>query len=459
MAPRLARANGAFPDSQSILTPADRPQEIILVTNFGLVTTTDGGQTWLWSCEQDGNALGVLYQMTPLPRNRLLAVTNQNLGYSDDVSCGWQIAGGAVTGQSVTDAYLDPVSGTRVLAIAVANQIYSVFPSTDAGTTFGPALYQAAAGQTITGVEIAQSDPNVVYVALRASTGAPLLGRSSDGGAHFTLNDLSAALGTGLLRIIAVDPQDPNRVLMRFLSANDESIALTTDGGVTATKPVTVNGDFNSYTRLPSGTILIGGVIEYSTKPGLFRSRDRGATFEQVANPPAIRALSQRGGTVFAAADNFGDGYALGTSGDEGTTWQALMTYADVKAINPCLKAACQATCDAEVSVSLWTADVCSADAPVSTGTAGTGGSGQGGRGGSSGSAGTTGSAGASGAGGTGGTAPPKHGGGCAVAPVAPGAACLLTLLALGVATARRRRRGARSSLRGRYAHMRIRLK
>jgi hypothetical protein len=44
---------------------------------------------------------------------------------------------------------------------------------------------------------------------------------------------VSADLGTGLLRIIAIDPQDPNRVLMRFLGANDQSLALTTDGGTT----------------------------------------------------------------------------------------------------------------------------------------------------------------------------------------------------------------------------------
>jgi hypothetical protein len=445
IAPASARANGAFPDSESILTPADRPQEIVLVTNFGLITTADGGQTWLWSCEQDGNALGVLYQLTPLPRNRLLTVTNQNVGYSDDGSCGWQVGAGALAGQSVTDAYLDPVNGTRVLAVAVANQIYSVYPSSDAGATFGPAIYQAAAGQTITGVEIAQSDSNVIYIALRSATGAPLLGRSTDGGAHFTLNDLGANLGTGLLRIIAVDPQDPSRVLMRFLSSEDESIALTTDGGMTASKPVTVNGDFNSYTRLPSGTILIGGVIEYSTKPGLFRSRDRGTTFEPVDNPPAIRALSQRAGLVYAAADNFGDGYALGTSSDEGTTWQALMTYADVKAINPCLKTACQTSCEAQVSVDLWTEDVCSADAPGSTGTAGTGGTGQAGHGGSSGTGGTTGT------GGTGGAPPPKHGG-CAIAAGGQGVACVVTMLAFAIAAVRRRRRPA-------YAHIRIRLK
>jgi MYXO-CTERM domain-containing protein len=436
-ATRPARANGAFPDSESILTPADRPQDILLVTNFGLVTSADGGATWLWSCEQDANQLGSLYQLTPAPRNRLLALANQGLVYSDDRSCGWQTGGGAIAGQSITDAFLDPVSGTRVLAIGVASQVFSLFPSTDVGTTFGPAIYQAAAGQNMTGVEIARSDANIVYIALRSSEGAPLLGRSTDGGAHFALEDLSADLGTGLLRIIAIDPQDPNRVLLRFLGANDESIALTVDGGMTARKPVTVNGYLNSYVRLSNGTILVSGLVNFSTTPGLFRSRDQGNTFEQVPGPPAIRALSQRNGLVYAAADNFGDGYAIGTSSDEGTTWTALMTYAEVKAISACLKASCQMTCAAEVGLSLWTADVCAADPPA-TGTGGVGGSsGLAGQGGGGGSGGTT------GRGGAGAQPPPKHGG-CAVGGATDAAPAVLPLvlllLALAVGARRRRR-------------------
>ena len=281
------------------------------------------------------------------------------------------------------------------------------------------------------GVEIAQSDGNIVYLAMRTSAGAPLLGRSTDGGAHFTINDLSASLGTGLLRIIAVDPQDPNRVLMRFLGTDDQSLALTVDGGASATKPVTVNGFFNSFTRLPSGTILVSGVVEYSTTPGLFRSHDRGTTFEMVPNPPALRALSQRGGKVYGAADNFGDGYALGTSTDEGTTWKAFMTYADVKAINPCLKAYCQTTCEAEVAVTVWTEDVCTADAP--TGAAGSSGAGGAGGGGHAGG-------GAGGMGGAAGTPPPKKSGGCAVVAAGPDGAGAFVLLALWLARARRRR-------------------
>jgi hypothetical protein len=330
------------------------------------------------------------------------------------------------------------VSGTRLLAIGVVSQMYSLYQSTDAGATFAPALYQAAAGQTMTSVEIARADPNVVYLALRMTddTGAPLLGRSSDGGAHFTLNNLSGDLGPGLMRIIAIDPQDSNRVLLRFLGPNDQSLVLTTDGGMTARKVVTVNGDFTSYVRLPNGTILIGAVVNFSSR-GLFRSRDQGSTFEPVSGPPWIRALSQRNGLVYAATDNFGDGYAIATSSDEGTTWTGLMAYEDVKAINPCLKAQCQATCDAEVALSLWPAEVCSADPPGATGTGGNGGGGTGGGPGTGGSGATIG-----GGGGTGGAGgrPASKGGGCAYAGERPnGWAWGAPLILLLVVNARRR--------------------
>lgn len=419
-----ARANGAFPDSQSILTPEDRPAEIVLVTNFGLISSTDDGKTWLWSCEQDGNALGAFYQLTPAPRNRLITVANQRLAYSDDASCGWATAGGAIVGQSITDAYLDPVSGTRVLAVAASDLGYSVYQSTDAGSTFAPAMYQAAPGATIGGVEIARSDANVVYIAQQSADGTPQLARSSDGGVHFTIHDLGADLGPGQLRIIAIDPVDPNRVLLRFLGAGAQSLALTIDGGASATKPVTVNGNFNAYVRLSTGTILVAGVVDYSTTPALFRSRDQGTSFEMVPHPPSLRALSQRGGRVFGAADNFGDGYAIGTSDDEGTTWQALITYANVNAINPCLKAACQSVCVAEVGMSLWSTDVCTAAAPASNGAGGVGG-------GSAAMAGHDGQMGAAGA--TGAKPPAVSGGGCDVAQGASGrwSAALLLLVVM----------------------------
>jgi hypothetical protein len=210
---------------------------------------------------------------------------------------------------------------------------------------------------------------------------------------------------------------------------------------------MTVNGNFNSFVRLPSGTILISGVVDFSSVPGLFRSHDQGTSFEMIPNPPGIRALSQRNGLLYAAADNFGDGYAIGTSTDEGSTWKALMTFSDVKAINPCLKSYCQSICEMEVGLSLWTEDVCTADAPVGSGTAGSGGGGAG-SGGTAGSAGSTGAAGA-GTGGTGGKPPSSGHNGCAMAGAAAAGSSTGTglpaisffIVGVGLILAARRRR------------------
>jgi hypothetical protein len=94
-------------------------------------------------------------------------------------------------------------------------------------------------------------------------------------------------------------------------------------------------------------------------------------TFEMVANPPSIRGLSRRGDTVYAATDNFGDGYALGASTDEGNqlerrhvlrpdpgeSWAAVRDDAQ-----------CQATCQALAGQGMmspgmiWEPTVCSAN-------------------------------------------------------------------------------------------------
>jgi hypothetical protein len=136
------------------------------------------------------------------------------------------------------------------------------------------------------------------------------------------------------------------------------------------TKPVTVNGDFNSFTRLPNGTILIGGWSSSRRCRPVPLARS-GSDVRGVRDPPRSARCRSGNGTVYAAADNFGDGYAIGTSDDEGTTWQALMSYADVKAINPCLKAQCQMTCDAEVSCRCGRRGVRGGSAAGSTGRAG----------------------------------------------------------------------------------------
>src|SRR6476620_9982996 len=81
-----ARANGAFPDSQSIMTPDAKPHSIRLATNFGVISSDDDGQHWVWSCEVTETASGSLYQMGPPPKNRLFVISSEGLAFSDNDS-------------------------------------------------------------------------------------------------------------------------------------------------------------------------------------------------------------------------------------------------------------------------------------------------------------------------------------------------------------------------------------
>ena len=438
-APAGARANGAFPAVEGVLLPADRPQEFTLVTNFGVVRSEDGGQSWSWSCEQEANAFGVLHQLGPAPRRRLFAVANDRVVYSDDATCSWQIAGGLLAGRSATDVFPDPTNADRVLAIGVASGAASVLESADGGTTFAATLYQASGGDVVTSVESARADPRIVYVAIFAADQSPRLARTSDGGAHWAVSDLAAGLGPGVPRIIAVDPDDPDTVLLRWASVTGgEAIAVTRDGGATATKTLSIPNYFTSFTRMPDGALVVSAVVAVSPaqRSALFLSHDGGASFERNEAVPGVLALAQRDGVLYAATDNFGDGYALGASSDEGATWQPVVRFDQIGSIMACLRtnAQCQASCDALAGNGLgspgkiWEASVC---------TAGGGGGGSGG-GAASGSAGTGGAGGRGGASGAGG----RSSGGCMIAPDRQGPApAALAVAAVLLAMAPRRRR------------------
>jgi hypothetical protein len=264
--PRAARADGAFPDSLGIIAPADRPHDILLATNFGVVSSIDDGQTWTYSCEQDQNAFGAQYQMSAPPLDRIYTRAGGALVFSDNRACGWTVAGGAVASDTITDAFLDPTNVNRVLVVAQSAGAdggigYRVYESSDAGATFSTLRYTAAGGDIVTGVEIARSAPATIYLTLLSGSPAvPKLGKSTDGGATWQVRDLTAALGAGVrsFSLIAVDPVNAARVYLRVADANGERLAITDDGGATATSPVMLPaGVMSAFVRTPSGALLL----------------------------------------------------------------------------------------------------------------------------------------------------------------------------------------------------------
>jgi len=373
-----ARGNGALPQSYGILLPADRPEQIVLATNFGMIFTEDSGMTWLWTCEQAQIAFGYLYGIGPSPRDRFYGLSpEQGLAFSDDNSCTWKRSGGALSTLVASDFFVDRANPDRVVAVAsTVDADLNVGPdlvveSTDAGTTFADTpLYEAPADANVVSIEIARSNPMIIYVALFTTPGRhPHLLRSDDGGRTWVDRDLGVGIGEFEVRILTIDSDDPDVLYLRVVGPGMEHVAVTRDGGMTFTMPVTITGPFggglSSFLRMASGTVLVGGflTIEGGGMNGVgYRSTDGGHTFVPwtLTPQPRIFGLAERDGLLYIAGKNYSDGWALATSRDEGVTIKPISRYEDVRGIKACTMDVCGDQCDLVASQAVWTNDVCS---------------------------------------------------------------------------------------------------
>jgi MYXO-CTERM domain-containing protein len=362
----VARADGAFPDSLSVLLPPDRPQRIALATNFGLVSSNDDGATWTWVCEGALTNCSNLYSESAPPSDRLFALSADSLVYSDDDACDWKVASGAVSGGGVVDAFPLADDPTRVLAVVSPNGVgtqtnYTVVSSSDGGAVFDKVIYAAGTGDTVTGVEASRADSKTIYVTLASAKGfAPVIAETSDGGLSWRTVDLSGQLGNATIRLIAIDAANPMRVYLRVTETDAESLGVFDAATDTLTLPLTYPGGLmTAFVQTVEGPLVVAGHL--AGGPTLHRSLDGGATWQAAAGAPNLRALAERGGKIYGAADNMVDGYALGVSTDLGVTFTPLMKFSDVSSIAPCVRASCQDACKMEVGNNLWPMSMCTA--------------------------------------------------------------------------------------------------
>jgi hypothetical protein len=403
LAPRGARANGAFPESFQLILPSDRGSQIVLATNFGMIISDDAGATWNWTCEEKQTSMATLYAISAPPLDRFFALSSfAGLSYSDDQSCSWTTSGGALDTLLASDYFPDPTNPVRVLAIAApvdGPTPPQVVSSADGGKTFTDAIYTAPAGATLTGIEIARSDPQTIYLAMATTGTHPVLLRSTDGGGHWTPSDLEPTAGPNLFRIIAVDPADPLTVTLRVIAPETESVVISHDGGQTFAKALTLScGQLTAYAKLSSGTILVAGAVVDQFVG--FRSTDGGKTFTnwtpltlgpnglplnpdagappesscdggandaitaEVPGVPHLLALTERGGKLYGAAKNYSDDWAVGVSSDDGLTFAPVMQYSDVKSIRACAQQTCIASCKYQAGLFIWPPSTCGATTP-----------------------------------------------------------------------------------------------
>ena len=165
-------------------------------------------------------------------------------------------------------------------------------------------------GGRIFDVEFHRTEPGVVYMAA-----APGFFRSSDGGESWQLTR-SNFLNSDLVYDIAVDPTDSQRI---YLAAG-ELILVSRDGGSTFAPAFLPNRQGLRH-RIECGP---DGVVYAPDGANMYRSQDRGQTWQQVGSYPqahdftyslAVDPTDSR--IVYAAL--FGEGIFV--SQDSGATW------------------------------------------------------------------------------------------------------------------------------------------
>jgi hypothetical protein len=190
----------------------------------------------------------------------------------------------------------------------------------------------------LSGVEIAQSNPNVAYATeLQDGTTAAIqafLVTSADRGVTWSRLPQALNVPSGTeVRIAAIDPKDSQTVYLRLLNvaANTDSIALTSGGGQTLSPPaLTISGPtaISTFLVAADGTLLAG-----TTSSDLYAA-PAGTTAFVPRTGPRARCLGQRPGSptasIYACGDGFLDGYNLGVSDDGAQTFRPLMKFTQI---------------------------------------------------------------------------------------------------------------------------------
>jgi hypothetical protein len=347
-----ARANGRFPASNMLVAKPGDPSRLALRATYGVLLSSDGGGTWDWICEK---ALGYGGAEDPslvvTASGAIVVGMFRETARSTDGGCTWQHD--PAWPKSVVDLALRAASPDRIVA---ATCVYSR-PGDAGGSLFDGALQVSEDdGATwrkqatfdpallIDSVEVAESDPGVLYVSGIRARGPQTTGvllASSDGGLHFREAPVPFAASDRGVYIAGVDPKNASRVYLRVASVDAGRLLVSEDKGATM-REVYRGGTLAGFAIADEGrTVFVGG-----PKDGLLRTDVPGWTFEP-RNPTPIQCLASIGSALWACTPSH-VGYVLGASHDGGGTFSPKLHLAGMRGPLACPGEAIAKTCAAD---------------------------------------------------------------------------------------------------------------
>lgn len=225
-----------------------------------------------------------------------------------------------------------------------------IWKTTSAGVTWSPIFDQETSVDSVGAIQVAPSDPNIVYAGAGDPIGGSLgngMWKSSDAGKswqHIGLED------TVKIDSILVDPADPSVVIVSALGDTTHhggGVYRSTDGGQSWTN-VLKAADYDGTRDLQyafdepgimlaatqgtgSGRVVVEPGSQPKAKPAqVFKSTDEGKTWTEIKIPPfegrvavaiAMHTKAQR---MYIVGNNIEDGSGLYRSDDGGGTWRHM---------------------------------------------------------------------------------------------------------------------------------------
>ncbi|MBX3162032.1 MAG: hypothetical protein KF773_39080 [Deltaproteobacteria bacterium] len=331
----VASANGRAPLTNGIAFRPGDAHSIYVRSTFGLLVSHDDGCSFRWVCEQ---AVGYGGEFDPkyaiAADGTIFATTFKGLRVSRDGGCTWSTA----TDEIWVDAIDIGPTGEVWFATAETARASDVYRSRDNGVTFerrgmlSPNIWWKS-------VKVARTNPSRVYVTGYQVAGPPLddgglqhpqahFFRSDDSGDTWTEEPLAGVQynATPIVLVRALDPDNPDVVLMSSLGANGAGDRLyrSSDAGATFAEVLVTDEGIRDV-------VFHGGkVIVATLTKGTFESGDNGKTFAPIANAPQLGCLGTHEGALVGCAANWQPDFMAVTRAPETSGWQRVFRFVEL---------------------------------------------------------------------------------------------------------------------------------
>ena len=312
-----AHANGAFPEvSQLVADPGDGTH-LVLRSNFGLLTTHDGAQTWDLVCEAGIGYQNIEPPVAVLGAGTTIAALSNGIAYGSADECQFGLGAGVTS--YVADVARVPDTSLEAVAVSVDfdQNGSQVWHTTDGGASWA-AWGSPLADLNAATIEVASANAQRLYLSgiSQSSTVRGVFARSSDGGQSFERFDVPGATRASVPYIAAVAADDADTVYVR-LSGTPGSLLATHDGGQSFADVLDFSGPFDGFALSPDGRYALAA----GRNDGVWRARTSTLSFEQLSCAK-LRCLSWTDAGLFACADEFQAGFLVGQSSDLGLSFE-----------------------------------------------------------------------------------------------------------------------------------------